>query len=47
MRKFWIALLTVAALAVGAVSGEVGDGKTGKACRDGSACCCCSKSCPK
>jgi len=47
MRKLWMALLTVVALAVGAALGEDGDGKSDKACKDGPACCCCSESCPK
>ena len=47
MRKLWMALVTVVALTIGAA--WAAEGVNGKADKSGtdSACCCCSKSCPK
>jgi hypothetical protein len=48
MRKLWMALVTLAALTIGAAWAEgVNHGKADKSCGAESACCCCAKSCPK
>lgn len=50
MRKWWIALVTVLALSVGAAWGEDSNGKSckkGASGSDGTSCCCCSESCHK
>ena len=47
MRKFWLALATVAALSIGIAWGEGKNGKPDKAGIDCSGCCCTSKSCAK
>ena len=48
MRKLWMALVTVAALTIGAVWAEgVNNGTAEKSCGADKACCCCAKSCSK
>jgi hypothetical protein len=47
MRKWLMALWAVAVLSVGIALGEVEKGKANACPKDGAACCCCAKSCPK
>ena len=48
MRKLWMALVTVAALTIGAVFAEgVNNGTAGKSCGADKSCSCCAKSCEK
>jgi hypothetical protein len=48
MRKLWMALVTVAALTIGAVFAEgVNNGTAEKSCGADKSCCCCAKSCEK